>query len=71
MMSEQIGNLSRKINTIIKEPSGNSRGESYKNWNKTFTEWAYSRLEMAENRVSELVDRPMEIILSEGQREKY
>lgn len=57
-------------NTIIKEPNGNSRTESYKKWNKMFTGWAYSRVEKAGNRVSELVHRPIEVILYEGQRGK-
>lgn len=39
-LMEQMGNLSREMEPIIKEPNVNSKMERYDNWKEIFSGWA-------------------------------
>ena len=68
MMHEQNVNSNKKVENLKKKPERNSGTEKYSNWNKKFTSGIKGRFEQAEERISELEYRTMEIIKSEEQK---
>lgn len=50
-MNIKLGNLTREIESLKKEPKGNSRFEKRSIWNKTFW-WAYSSMDTTGKKTS-------------------
>lgn len=64
---EKIRNLSREFETIKNK---NSRTEKHNIYLKISTEWDQHRMNMIDERINELKDKPAEIIQVKKQKEK-
>lgn len=67
-MYEQNRNINKEIKTFKKNPKEIFRAEKYNTWNEKFTR-SFQKPIWADRKISELEDKTIEMIDSEGQGE--